>query len=717
MDILHEMIMPWRGDDPNPEVHNHFVSDAITQYIPYRMFAERSYREDGFLGWNPYVLGGTPFYANTMATPYDWTMELHRWLPFWVAWHWGIAAQFFMAGLGVIIFLRSQGMLPAIALTGAVAFAGGTPLVFWLYHRWALGSFCWMPWLLWALMQWRTGRRWGWVLFPVFLALSYVGGTIQHAFYVTMGVSCVWLAWLIEDWGQIKTQVRMTGQLALGGLLGAGLAAYSLCPALAGFFETVQGGHQQRGGLGYPGGSIQPILNAISYLAYAFPWPLGNPQSLDLWKVLKSDLFNICFFGFLPTLLALILVWNRRLPLAPRLLVALGLLVPLTPLVGPLYHRINLLCLTGGIWLMATGLQNLTPEACRRLARGIGAVFLLASIAWLAASVGLVLFRGRLDPILQSVMERKADSGQAGALTEWLHTRCTRWMDEFPIWSDASLWPWLLAVAGLACLYFWNFRTRPWLQWVLAAIVLAEVTFSAERWITFNNPSRFPAYPETSMIARLKAEAREGRVSLPKGTISSRPFPPNTLMPYGIITLQGYDSIHPRFSIGEQTSETLNGNNSADRGVSVAVFSGNAPAGYEDWRLIETKGGTQVLVAPVPHSRYMAETPQGLMPCLVEKETPNQRILRLPAGATKIQFLENWDPGWSASLGGNPLPLGQRKEGTMEAILPINTDQVVLSYKPLWYHRGLILSALAALGLVGIGLGSTLRSSPARGDN
>jgi len=88
-DIIHQMFLPWRVGVELPDVKNHFVTDAVTQYIPYRIFAEQSFREDGYVGWNPLVFGGTPQYANTMALSFDWTIQLHRILPFWNAWHLG----------------------------------------------------------------------------------------------------------------------------------------------------------------------------------------------------------------------------------------------------------------------------------------------------------------------------------------------------------------------------------------------------------------------------------------------------------------------------------------------------------------------------------------------------------------------------------------------------------------------------------------------------
>ena len=41
-------------------VHNHFVTDVVLQHIPYRMVMHESLRQDGYIGWNPFVFGGCP---------------------------------------------------------------------------------------------------------------------------------------------------------------------------------------------------------------------------------------------------------------------------------------------------------------------------------------------------------------------------------------------------------------------------------------------------------------------------------------------------------------------------------------------------------------------------------------------------------------------------------------------------------------------------------
>src|SRR5688572_29713702 len=115
LDILHETFAPWNDGDVQVDVHNTFTSDAVTQYLGYRAFAARSFALDGRIGWSDLTHGGRPEYANTMAAYGDWSMQLHRVLEFWTAWHVGLLLQLIIAASGMYVLLRAQRIVPHIA--------------------------------------------------------------------------------------------------------------------------------------------------------------------------------------------------------------------------------------------------------------------------------------------------------------------------------------------------------------------------------------------------------------------------------------------------------------------------------------------------------------------------------------------------------------------------------------------------------------------------
>ena len=61
-----------------------------------------------------------------MLCPGDWHHVLYFFLPFWTAWDPGIILQFFLAGLGMIVFLRSR-QVPAPYCLLAVSYTHLVP--------------------------------------------------------------------------------------------------------------------------------------------------------------------------------------------------------------------------------------------------------------------------------------------------------------------------------------------------------------------------------------------------------------------------------------------------------------------------------------------------------------------------------------------------------------------------------------------------------------
>lgn len=641
-DLLAEMVAPWNEErcNPLPRVHNHFVADAVTQYIPYALFARASYEQDGLLGWNPLVLGGIPQNANTMAIPRDWSQQLYRWLGFWEAWHLGRMVQFILAGIGMLIFLRDRGCFPGIALMGAVAYMGSSQFIVWIYHHWALASFCWMPWLLWAAYRAKEGPLAYWALFSLFLTLGLNGGTLQHSAFVTLVLGCLWIGWLGEGALRNPKSRQVLTLLMLSGILGFGMATPGLEATIQAYFENLRAG-QLRGGLGYEKGWLQPIFNFLAIPGYAFPPLLGSPQGLDLWKIFHSNLFNVAFFGTVPVLLAFGSLFSGRAPLPARILAWGGLGIPLTPLVGPLYHRVQLLWILGGCWAAAAWLQSLTPEEIRVLRRRLWSALTLFASLWLVVSLGVLAIQPWLKTMVQSRVLAAADKSQFGIFRDWMDQRVSVFFSEWPLWSSGQL----LFLVGFA-ISIWGltsvFQTTRF-RWLILALGVALQTHCLWwQWTSWTS-LREEIYQKSSWVGILQKEVgKNGRLAQETGSYGVVPFGPNTLQPSGVAVAGGYESIHPN-GIDSPTGKAW------DFPGVTHYFGSAGRQGPEGWSLVRSKDGWGLWENPSP-SWGIIKLEHGdqvnLGRNLFKQISFNTNHIFLPPGTKRLEVFLNWHPGW-----------------------------------------------------------------------
>lgn len=635
LDILTEMFLPWRDVNASPDVRNHFVSDAVTQYIPYRLFAEASFEQDGYLGWNPLILGGVAQHANTMGTYFDWTVQLHRVLAFWEAWHLGLIAQFLVAGTGMLTLLWCRGCRPSVALAGALAFMTNWQFIVWVFHRWSLGSFCWLPWALFGIRAWRRGSlRWG-AAVPGFVALALMGGTLQHAAFVVIALACVWLGWLWDERSRPDAVRHASLAVFVWGLTAAGLAAGMLEPTIRAYWASLETG-LVRGSLGYEHGWLQPVKTLASYPFYAYPFLFGTPQTIDLWKALDGDLFHVGFFGTVPVVLAVLGAASRRVATEARLLCLAGLAIPLTPLVGPLYHRVHLLWILGGCWAGAEWLETAAPAQLRRLARRLGVAAIAFAAIWAAVSIALVVADSRIEPLLRAAFLERASQSHFGHFTEWMSQRPAKFLHLLRLWHPVQSIGMVglgLSVAGLWTLASPNGLRRN----LLAAGVVLQSTGFWFQWTTWSDEHGRDPYRNQPWIEVLRAEVGDGRLSLASGSAEAElTFPPNTLVPAGVAISAGYDSIHPHgMSVPREPW--------AFPGVThhLAPATDPAPSG---WSKVTEKAG--LALYRNPGQALVRVYPDSPRAPVLHRPTLNTKILDLPAGTSRVVIAENALRGW-----------------------------------------------------------------------
>jgi hypothetical protein len=741
LDLQNLMMSPWRQAHEGEYAKNHIVSDCVSQYLVYRLVAERDFQREGRIGWSSLTYGGTAQYANTMALYHDWTMQLHRWFDFWTAWHLGLIGQVLIAAHGMYFFLRGRSIGILWAACGALAYAANSQFVTWIYHRWALSAFCWVPWILWSIDGYRRGRRSHWAAVPVFIAMAFLGGTLQHCALVVLAVMAMWMEEALQRHRRLKihhqesiiaTQWSLLNRYLLWGLLGGGLAAMMLLPCIDAWIESNRLGLHMGMNLNaetsiYPKGPLQPLFNLAAYPLQILPSVLGRCDSVDVLKLFKSELFYVCYFGSLPVFIAYLCLFRKDSPTLARLLVAAGLLLPLTPLVRYLYQRLFLLFIIGGILAFVHFMQRAPREtrlAILRLSTILGGS---AVAAWTAASI-ILLFMPEFTATLRDKISGEGAGSSFGYFSEWLALRAGRFVADLFIWSPQQLSFLILMAVGLLGLRWTASLAPAWRQrgaLLVALAVCAEVTWFAARWVVWSDPVKHPLFAETAESRVLREElGGTGRVSTlfhPVTHMAVTPFITNTLSAYGIATISGYDSIVPDGMILPKEA-VADARRLGPLAVShLITWTGN-PDVPAEWRGIWHSPMMTLYQNPLAVPRYAGFTSEGKMTAFFDgnsrdmvglEETgglENRRLIKVPSGVRWIRIAENQASGWEfRSAGQKPTPwraVARAEDASMllQNPHPDQDGRIEMRYAPPLRRTGWMIS-LASLLAAAIGQG------------
>ncbi|SHI72358.1 hypothetical protein SAMN02745181_0736 [Rubritalea squalenifaciens DSM 18772] len=663
-DITKTMLPPWGSADAGEKPHNHFTSDAVTQYLPYRIHAKQSLDDDGYVGWNPYSMGGSNMAGNTMALPGSWSTHLLKYTSVTCAWNWSIAIELMIAGLGMLAFLKSRKLGWIVSVAGALFYMGNTQFVIWINHRWALGSFCWMPWVLWAASDGLALKRlWGrvWWL-PLFLCLAMAGGSLQHVAFIVLACMCLWAGSLRANSliSQGKSELLGWG---LVGSIALVMVAYTLVPQLMAYETNVDVGHT-RGGIGYPHGILQPLYNLVGIPAQVWPWLVGDAQTLDGWKLLKMNYMNVAYFGTIPMLLAYIGLFVKKMPRQAKWLILVGVLLPLTPLVGPLYHRVQILFILGGCWMAAEMLAYCSQKPLPR--------FVNRGLVGVVAMIGLALIVGECLPgSLQSSIENKvvaaaisaSENAQFSGDQAWFKARALEWVDRFSIGNTHTLWVYGLLVLGSVGFEMLSKFSK---KLKLVGVCLILVASSAElmtfyrAYVTYSDKEDIRPRHESITFTKKIAGGDLVLQGMSELSMPQCFAGPNLLSAYDVHALDAYESIQYR-SIYRVTESLEEHERLSLAGVKIAInpIDHGPFKGTEEWKVVHQAEGFEWRENPESLASILVgegDAPADLeslsmnlqkaMPIEPVWQSMNAVSVKLPSDVAWLRWRQNWHPGW-----------------------------------------------------------------------
>jgi hypothetical protein len=555
--------------------------------------------------------------------------------------------------------------------------------------------------------------------------MGFLGGTLQHAGLLVLSVAAIWLEEALAEKRQAVLQLKILARYASWGLLGIGLAAMMFLPNIAAFLESNRlglhtGMHGRDTSSVYQEGPLQPIFHLLSYPFQIFPSILGRCDSLDLLKLFKSELFYVAYFGTLPVLIAFLALGRRQAPLLARLLIGIGLLLPLTPLVRLLYQRLFLLFILGGILAFAHFMETASRETRLKLVKIFGGCLALGTLLWTGLSVLLYL----KPAILQALREKlipQAMGSSFGYFQEWIVQRVHHFTGDLFIWSSHQALPLSLLLIGLLGFFLTashRFETRKIGACIVAAAVMAELTLFASRWVVFTDPKDFPLFPVTAEVQALQEHVGpQGRVTTlihPSAHMARTPFIPNTLAAYGIASISGYDSIVPDGMV--LPIESPGEARKLGRfGVSHLITYPENEQVSDAWKPVWKSRSMALYANTLAIPRYIGFTEEEEVSQFFKVESAvefttlregshleNTREIEVPSGVRWVRIAENQADGWEyRRVGTQWEPVIRAPDASMlldlSKLSHSEGGKVEMRYQPPLRRTGWLISGTAAL--------------------
>ena len=228
-------LTPWMQGTPVDHL-DVLYADSALQFLPWRDLMLESMRGGEIPLWNPYTLGGIPFLANSQSAPLypvHWMFSLTglnaESLLIFSAW-----LHLFIAGLGMFYLCRALGGSLLGGVLGGSAFALSAFMVSWVPLPSVMMTASWIPWCLFALLHLSNQIGFKQIsLSAIPFGMMLLSGHLQIAMYGLLAILFLVLWLLIIS--RKRTLFFISALLSVA--LGAGLASPQLLPSIENGFD------------------------------------------------------------------------------------------------------------------------------------------------------------------------------------------------------------------------------------------------------------------------------------------------------------------------------------------------------------------------------------------------------------------------------------------------------------------------------------------------
>src|SRR4030042_4876397 len=177
----------WEGYPAGVPIKNLEITDAISQFYPWRSLVGEFWRNGKYPLWNFYMFNGTPFLATLHSSALYPLNALYLFLSDANAWTSLVYLQILLSVIFMYLFLRENNLNKIPSIFGAVAFSFSGYMISWLEFATGGHAGLWLPFLF--FIEKRVFERKKVIYFisiPLIFFFIFTAGVFQVPIYIVI---------------------------------------------------------------------------------------------------------------------------------------------------------------------------------------------------------------------------------------------------------------------------------------------------------------------------------------------------------------------------------------------------------------------------------------------------------------------------------------------------------------------------------------------------